>query len=53
MNACSVFVINPEGARPPGTRCKWEQNIEMDVTLDGMVWTALIWLRICAIGGLL
>jgi hypothetical protein len=31
-NACRVFVGKPEGKRPVGRhRCKWEDNIEMDI----------------------
>jgi hypothetical protein len=40
----------PEGERPVGRRrCRWEDNIKMDlqeVGCGGMDWTGLGWLRI-------
>jgi hypothetical protein len=43
-----VLVGKPEGKRPPGRpRCKWENNIKMDLQKwDVRVWTGLSWLRI-------
>jgi hypothetical protein len=53
-NAYRILVGKPEGKRPPGTRRRrWEDNIKMDLTYDGVVWTGLIWLRIGTSGGLL
>jgi hypothetical protein len=40
-----VFVVNPEGKRPHGRpRCRWEDNIKMDlqeVGCEGMDWIDL------------
>jgi hypothetical protein len=44
----------PEGKRPLGwPRCRWVNNIKMDLGSDGVVLTGLIWLRIGTSGGLL
>jgi hypothetical protein len=48
-NAYGLLVGKPEGRRP---RRKWMDNIRMD-TLDGVMWTGLVWLRIGAGGELL
>jgi hypothetical protein len=43
-----VLVRKPEGKRPLGRpRCRWENNIKMDLQEVGCgVWTGLSWLRI-------
>ena len=44
----------PEGKRPLGKlRCRWEDNIKMDLQVSGMwgVWTGSSWLRIGTGGG--
>ena len=42
---CSVLVVNPEGKRPLGRpRCRWEDNIKMDlqeVGCGGIDWIEL------------
>jgi hypothetical protein len=45
----------PEGRRPLGRhRCRWEDNIKMDLREVGWgVWTGSIWLRIGTGGELL
>lgn len=44
-NAYKIPVIKPEGTRPPTKpRCKWEDNIKMNVTKtewEGVDWTDL------------
>jgi len=47
-----VFVRKLEGRRPLGRpRCRWEDNIKMDLQeVVCEVWTGLAWLRI-GIGG--
>jgi hypothetical protein len=53
-NAYSILVRNPEGKRPLGRpRRTWEDHIKMDLRWGGIVWTALIWLRIGTSGGIL
>jgi hypothetical protein len=53
-NTYRILVGKPEGKRLLGKlRCRWEDNIKMDVRWDGVVWTALVWLRIETSGGLL
>jgi hypothetical protein len=53
--ACRILVGRPEGRRPLGRpRCRWEDNIKMDLQEVGWgAWTGLIWLRIGTGGGLL
>jgi hypothetical protein len=52
-----IMVRKPEGKRPPGRpRRRWVDNIKIclrEIGWDGMVWTASIWLRTGASGGLL
>jgi hypothetical protein len=50
-----ILVGRPEGRRPLGVpRCRWENNIKMDLQKVGWgAWTGLIWLRIGTGGGLL
>jgi hypothetical protein len=51
--AYRVFVVKPEGMRPLGRpRCRWVDNIKMDLRSDEMEWTELIWLRIGTSGEL-
>jgi hypothetical protein len=46
-NAYRVLVGKPEGTRQLGRpRCRWVDNIKMDLRLDVVVWTGLIWLGI-------
>jgi hypothetical protein len=49
----SVLVGKPEGKRPLGRlRCRWEDNIRMDLQEVGWgVWSGLSWLRIGTGGG--
>ena len=51
--AYRVLVGKPVGKRPLGRpRCRWEDNIKMDLQEEGMVeWTGLIWLGIGTGGG--
>jgi hypothetical protein len=52
-NACRLLVVKPEGKTPLGRpRRVWLNNIKMDRTLDGVVLTRLIWLRIGTSGEL-
>jgi 3-oxoacyl-ACP reductase-like protein len=47
-----VLVGKPEGKRPLGSpRRRWEDNIKMDVKLEGVVGTGWSWLRIGTGGG--
>ena len=47
-----VLVGKPEGKRPVGApRCRWEDNIKMDLQEIVRAWTGLIWLRIGTGGG--
>ena len=48
-----VLVGKPEGKRPLGRpRCRWENNIKMDLQEIGWgAWTRLIWVRTGAGGG--
>jgi hypothetical protein len=48
-----VLVVKPEGKRPLGRpRCRWEDNIKMDLQKVGWeVWTGSSWLRIGTGGG--
>jgi hypothetical protein len=43
-----VLVVKPEGKTPLGRcRCRWEDNIKMDLQgVEWGAWTGLIWLRI-------
>jgi hypothetical protein len=42
-NAYNILVGKPEGKRPLGNpRCSWEDNIKIDLTQNGVVWTGLI-----------
>jgi hypothetical protein len=44
----------PEGRRPLGkNKCRWKNNINISVKIDGVVWTALMWLGIGTSGGFL
>jgi hypothetical protein len=53
-NAYRLLVGKPEGNRPLGRpRCRWVDNIKMDLERDGVEWTGLIWLRIKCSGELL
>ena len=47
------FGGNTEGKRPLGRRrCRWEDNIKMDLQeVGGGVWTGSSWLRIGIVGG--
>jgi len=49
----SVLFGKTEGKRPIGRpRCKWEDNIKMDLQESGCgVWTGSSWLRIGTGGG--
>jgi hypothetical protein len=48
--AYRVWVVRSERKRPLGRpRSRWEDNIEMDLQRVG--WTGLIWLRIETVGG--
>jgi len=51
--AYRVLVGKPVGKRPLGRpRCRWEDNIKMDLQEEGMgEWTGLIWLGIGTGGG--
>jgi hypothetical protein len=55
MNACRILVGKQEGKKPlERQRRRWMDNIKTDLReLDGMVWIALIWLKIGTSGGLL
>jgi len=54
-DVCWVLVGKPDGKRPLGRpRCRWEDNIKMDLQEVGCgTWTELIWLRIGRGGGVL
>jgi hypothetical protein len=46
-NAYRILVGKPEGKRPLGRpRCKWVDNIEIDLRKDMVVWTELVCLQI-------
>jgi hypothetical protein len=53
--AYKILVGRPEGRRPLGKpRCRWEDNIKMDLQEMGWgAWPALSWFRIRTGGGLL
>jgi hypothetical protein len=39
-----ILMGKPEGKRSLGRpRCRWVDNIKMDLRLDEMVWIGLIW----------
>jgi hypothetical protein len=41
-NACRIMVGNPEGKRPLGRpRCKWMDDIKIDLKRDRMGWYGL------------
>jgi len=46
-NSYNILAEKPEGKRPPGrTRCRWEDNIRMDLwEIDRHVWIGFICLR--------
>jgi hypothetical protein len=45
-------VGKPEGKIPLGRpKCRWEDNIKMDLKWDVEVWTGLGWLRKETVGG--
>jgi hypothetical protein len=45
-NSCRILVGKPERERPVGRpKCRWEDNIKMDLREDGVVWIGLIWPR--------
>jgi len=47
-----ILVGKPERKRPLGRhRCRWEDNIKMDIQERGGAWTGLVWLRIGTGGG--
>jgi hypothetical protein len=49
-----VFVRRPKGKRPVDRpRCRWEDNIKLDLREIGMGQTGFIWLRTGSRGGLL
>jgi hypothetical protein len=53
-NAYTILAGKPEGKRPLGIlRRSWEDDIQTDLREDGVILTALIWLRIGTSGGLL
>jgi hypothetical protein len=54
-NAYRVLVGKPEGKRSPERpRCRWKDNIKMDLQDAGWgAWTRFVWLRIGTGGGLL
>jgi hypothetical protein len=42
----SVLVGKPDGKRPLGRpRCRWEDDIEMDLKAVGRAWSLLMWIR--------
>jgi hypothetical protein len=46
--AYRILVGKPEGNRRQGTpRCRWEDNIKMDLREKGMIYIGLIWLSYC------
>jgi hypothetical protein len=54
-NVYRLLVRKPEGKRPLGRpRRRWIDNIKMDLLdIDWVLWTGLVWLRICTDGDLL
>jgi hypothetical protein len=54
MNTYAILVGKTEGKRPLGRpRRRWEDNIEMDLRQDVVVWIGLIWPRVGTSGRLL
>jgi hypothetical protein len=54
MNVYRLLVGKPGGKRPLGRpRCRWIDNIKMDLLEIGLFWTELVWLRIGTGGELL
>jgi hypothetical protein len=50
-NSCRILVGKPEGKGTLGKpRRRWVDDIKMHLRYDGVVWTALIWLRIWTSG---
>jgi hypothetical protein len=46
-NAYRLFVRKPEGKTQLGQpRCRWVNNIRIDLLEFGVIWTELVWLRI-------
>jgi hypothetical protein len=46
-NAFRIMMRKPERKRPlRRPRCRWEDNIKMDLRQDWVVWSGLIWLRL-------
>jgi hypothetical protein len=42
-NIYRILVGKPEGKRPLGRpRCRWVNNIKMDLRCEGVVWTGLM-----------
>jgi hypothetical protein len=53
-NACRILARKPEGKKPLGRPKRgWVDNIKMDLRLEEVVWTGLIWSRIGTSGGIL
>jgi hypothetical protein len=53
-NACKILVGKPEGrGHRESHRCRWEDNIRMDLGEIGWEIVSILWLRIGTIGGLL
>jgi hypothetical protein len=53
-NAYRISAGKPEGKRPLGRlRCRWVDNIKIDLIKDGAVLIGFIWLRIGTSAGLL
>jgi hypothetical protein len=53
-NAHGILVGKSEGKRPVGKqRCRWVDNIKLDLRYEVVVWSGLIWLRIGSSGRLL
>jgi hypothetical protein len=45
-NAYKISVVKPGGRRPLRRhRCRWEDNIKMNLRENGVIWTGSIWLR--------
>jgi hypothetical protein len=48
-NAYRILVGKPEGRRPLGSpRCRWENNIKMDVRETG--WSGMDWIYLAQVG---
>jgi hypothetical protein len=50
---CTItYWLEAKRKRPLGRpRCRWVNNIKMDLRWDGIMWTGLIWLKIGTSGG--